>query len=158
MREIIANRGAHDLGKTTSIRNVFNILHAKYPTTTKVYEPVGNTTFPVLKGDVKATINIGNTLVGIESQGDPSSRMQQSVKEFISLGCEIILIACRNQGDTFNTVENLEKNQGYTIYWLQNGKCTDLACWKKLEDKYGIYIADIIEKSALAHQPISSFI
>ena len=117
--------------------------------TTTVYEPVGVSSFPIVGGEIKATIKIGNTLVGIESQGDPGSRMQQSVDDFVAWGCEIILVACRNQGDTINTITNLESNHGYTVLWLQNGKCTDTACWQKLEEKYGNWIADIIEKCAL---------
>ena len=149
MKLIIANRGGHDIGKTTSIRNAFNVLQAKYPMTTTVYEPVGVSSFPIVGGEVKATIKIGTTLVGIETQGDPGSRMQQSVDDFVAWGCEIILVACRNQGGTINKITNLESNHGYTVLWLQNGKCTDPACWQKLEEKYGNWIADIIEKCAL---------
>ena len=76
--------------------------------------------------------------------------MQQSVADFIAWGCEIILVACRNQGDTINTITNLESHHGYTVLWLQNGKCTDAACWQRLEEKYGIWVADIIEKCALS--------
>lgn len=146
MKLIIANRGAHDIGKTTSIRNAFNVLQAKYPTTTTVYEPAGVTSFPIVSGEVKATIKIGTTLVGIETQGDPGSRMQQSVADYIAWGCEIILVACRNQGDTINTITNLANNHGYTVLWLQNGKCTDTACWQRLEKNYGDWVADVIEK------------
>lgn len=149
MKLIIANRGGHDIGKTTSIRNAFNVLQAKYPMTTTVYEPVGVSSFPIVGGEVKATIKIGTTLVGIETQGDPGSRMQQSVDDFVTWGCEIILVACRNQGGTINKITNLESNHGYTVLWLQNGKCTDPACWQKLEEKYGDRVADIIEKCAL---------
>lgn len=147
---IIANRGAGGIGKSTSIRNVFNILQAKYPAATTIYEPVGVASFPLAWGDVKATIQIGSTLVGIESQGDPGSRMQRSVADFIKWGCEIILVACRNQGDTINTITNLEAKHGYTILWLQNGKCTDYACWQRLEDKYSAWVADIIDICALS--------
>lgn len=149
MKLIIANRGAHDIGKTTAIKNVFAKLHAKYATTTTLFEPFNIADLAYNWVDVKATIKIGNTLVGIESQGDPGSRMQESVKHFIKKGCEIMLVACRNQGDTINTITNLEKHHGYTVLWLQNGKCTDPACWQKLEEKYGDRVADIIEKCAL---------
>lgn len=149
MKLIIANRGAGNIGKTASIKNVFTTLYAKYAATTKIYEPNNIADLPKSWVDVKAIMKIGNVLVGIESQGDPGSRMQESVKHFIKKGCEIILVACRNQGDTINTITNLEKHRGYTVLWLQNGKCTDPACRQKLEEKYGNWIADIIEKCAL---------
>ena len=57
---VIANRGSKEQGKTSSIREVFNILDAKYPT--NVY---------IDYGDIMATIQIGDVLVGLESQGDP---------------------------------------------------------------------------------------
>lgn len=46
---VIANRGSKEQGKSTSIREVFNILAAKYPT--NVY---------IDYGDIMATIQISN--------------------------------------------------------------------------------------------------
>ena len=149
MKLIIANRGARDIGKTASIKNVFTTLYAKYAATTKIYEPKNVADLPKSWVDVKAIMTIGDVLVGIESQGDPGSRMQESVKHFIKKGCEIMLVACRNQGDTINTIKDLEKKHGYTVLWLQNGKCTNHACWHKLEVNYGHYVAYIIEQCAM---------
>ncbi|MBQ7531485.1 MAG: hypothetical protein IJT12_07235 [Paludibacteraceae bacterium] len=150
MKLIIADRGGHDIGKSTAIKNVFNELRSSYPDTTTLIEPQDINELRYSWVDVKATIKIGNTLVGIESQGDPGTRMQKSVDDFINQGCEIILVACRNQGGTINKTTDLETNHGYTVLWLQNGKCTDNLCWKVLEDNYGYRVADIIEKCALS--------
>lgn len=150
LKLIIADRGPGSIGKTTSIRKVFNILQSKHPSTTIVHEPVGTIVFPLTSGDVNATIQIGGTLIGIESQGDPGCRMPKSIDDFIAKGCEIILVACRNQGATINKVIDLEKHNGYTVLWLQNGKCPNYpACWDKLTDQYSVWVADIIEKCAL---------
>ena len=81
---VIANRGSKEQGKTSSIREVFNILAAKYPA--NVY---------IDYGDIMATIKIGDVLVGLESQGDPGSRIFDSLEKFVELGCDVIVCACR---------------------------------------------------------------
>lgn len=81
---VIANRGSKEQGKSTSIREVFNILTAKYPTNVIIDN-----------GDIMATIQIEDVLVGLESQGDPSSRIFNSLKKLVELGCDVIVCACR---------------------------------------------------------------
>ena len=146
MKIAIVNIGKADMGKTTSIRKAFNILALHYPDTTTIYVP-RNGKAPILDNkEVKATIKIGDVLVGIETQGDPNSRLPKSLNYFVNWGCEIILVACRADDDsTYNSVTALAE-QGYEILWLPNGKAEDSACWEKLTDNYGNYVADVIEK------------
>lgn len=40
---------------------------------------------------VMATIQIGDVLVSLESQGDPGSRIFKSLKMFVELGCDVIV-------------------------------------------------------------------
>lgn len=135
---VIANLGRADMGKTTSIRKVFNILSTKYPETTY--------TIDSSNGEVKATIKIGDVLVGIETQGDPGTRMPDSLDEFVNMECGIILVACRSTAYTLRyKVESLEE-KGYEILWLPNGKTKDNACWEKLTDNYANYVTNVIEK------------
>lgn len=145
MKIVIANIGKADMGKTTSIRKAFNILAEQYPDTTKIYVPRYGKA-PILEGEVKATIKIDDILVGIETQGDPNSRLPKSLNNFVDWGCKIILVACRaDDNETYNSVTAL-RNEGYEILWLSNGKAEDKTCWEKLTDNYGNYVADIIEK------------
>ncbi len=130
---VIANRGSKEQGKTSSIREVFNVLAAKYPT--NVY---------IDYGDIMATIQIGDVLVGLESQGDPSSRIFDSLKKFVELGCDVIVCACRSYGDTTDAVYTLA-NDGYQIIFAQNDKSDDEAMRIVLNKKYATRVVDMIE-------------
>lgn len=108
---VIANKGKAECGKSSSIKEVFNKLIAIYPYNILIED-----------GDIKAIITIGNILVGIESQGDPNSRMMQSMNDFVSMGCQIIVAACRTSGETCNKIIELNQVNGYDIIWATNDK------------------------------------
>ena len=130
---VIANRGSKEQGKTSSIREVFNILNAKYPT--NVY---------IDYGDILATILIGDVLVGLESQGDPGSRIFGSLKKFVELGCDVIVCACRSYGDTTNAVYALS-NDGYQVIFATNDKSDDETMQVVLNKKFAVRVVDMLE-------------
>ena len=130
---VIANRGSKEQGKTSSIKEVFNILDAKYPT--NVY---------IDYGDILATILIGDVLVGLESQGDPGSRIFDSLKKFVELGCDVIVCACRSYGDTTNAVYALS-NDGYQVIFATNDKSDDETMQVVLNKKFAVRVVDMLE-------------
>lgn len=88
MKKIVfANCGAGNQGKSSSVKEVYHLLNSKY----KAILMTGG-------ADIKATIRINGVLVGVESQGDPYSRLFQSLDDFVSMGCDIIVCACRSSG------------------------------------------------------------
>ena len=109
MKTIIALKGIEKCGKSTSIRKVYTILKKKYPDINILLEIIS-------KSDVKAIIIIGVVIIGIESQGDPTSRLPESLKEFEGKGCHIILCATRTYGATVNAVISMANE--YTIEWV----------------------------------------
>ena len=54
--------------------------------------------------------------MGIESQGDPSSRLRQSLSAFVAAKCDIIFCACRTSGMTVGWVNSL--SPGYSIHFV----------------------------------------
>lgn len=131
---VIANNGKAQSGKSSSIKEVFNKLIATYP-----YKVL------IKDGDIKAIITIGNVLVGIESQGDPNSRMMQSMNDFVSMGCQIIVAACRTSGETYNKIIELDQINGYDIIWASNDKTSISQCHRDiLNKKYAERVIDLI--------------
>lgn len=130
---VIANRGSKEQGKTSSIREVFNILDVKYPT--NVY---------IDYGDILATIQIGDVLVGLESQGDPGSRIFDSLKKFVEFGCDVIVCACRSYGATTDAVYALA-NDGYQVIFAINDKTVDEAMQVVLNKQYATRVVDMLE-------------
>ena len=142
---VIANRGSKEQGKSTSIREVFNILAAKYASGNEKDVYIDPTNVYIDYGDIMATIQIGDVLVGLESQGDPGSRIFDSLKKFVDLGCDIIVCACRSYGDTTDAVYALA-NDGYQVILAQNDKSDDEAMQAVLNKKYATRVVDMIEE------------
>ena len=114
MSDIFALQGKSNCGKTETINEVFVELQSKYSTASA-------TLFTPNKIDVKAIIDIpiGGKIVkvGIESQGDPNSRLQASLIDFDNAGCDIIICACRTSGMTVNWINSY--SHSYQIQFIQ---------------------------------------
>ena len=104
---IIVNWGKAGVGKTPSLRTVYELLSAKYPH--KVLRS-GN--------DIKAIVTIGDCKVGIETQGDPKPYLvtPQSMEDFRNEGCRIVVAACRTSGETWDAVYEMETKYGYQLF------------------------------------------
>ena len=110
MSDIIALKGRGNSGKTQTIKAVFKNLNTKYP----------NAIITNLKPntiDIKIIMDINGTKVGIESQGDPDSRLKQSLSDFSNANCDIIICATRTSGMTVNWVNSYSSK--YNINFLQ---------------------------------------
>lgn len=110
---VIAIWGEASQGKSSSIREIASSIPARFPGSSVNYLIQGNV-------DIKAIAQVNGIKVGIESQGDPSSRLRQSLAEFLADGCEIIICATRTRGDTVNAVNELFTNHRYDIVWTSN--------------------------------------
>jgi alkyl hydroperoxide reductase subunit AhpC len=61
--------------------------------------------------------NIKNLLIGIESQGDPNSRLGGSLNDFEKNGCDIIFCTARTRGMTVQWINSHSKK--YKINFIQ---------------------------------------
>ena len=114
-KTVIAIYGVANHGKTTTIRVVaeeifkrHQCVHEKDSPDTKSIE------------EVYALFRIKNVAIGIESTGDPKSRLFESLPKFVREKCDIIITACRTSGPTRDEVDALEKNHGYRIIWIKD--------------------------------------
>jgi hypothetical protein len=107
-KHVIALYGTANVGKSATLRKVFELLTAAYPTAhIQTIHPPGM--------DSTVIIDIDGILVGIESQGDPNSRLAESIELFKKAKCVIIICATRTRGDTVTIVENLKPE--FTVVW-----------------------------------------
>ena len=74
MKTIIALKGRANSGKSSTVKKTYQILQDLYP----------NALCNVLKdgADIKIIMTINGIKVGIESQGDPDSRLKESLQDF----------------------------------------------------------------------------
>lgn len=101
MSDIYALQGRGNSGKSDTIIRVFGELTRKYPSA--VVQQLASGTL-----DIKVILtNVKGHKIGIESQGDPNSRLQQSLKDFAGASCTIIICASRTSGMTVSWVNSL---------------------------------------------------
>lgn len=115
-KTIIAVYGRASEGKSTSIKLVCKKLLDEFP------NAVSNIPKEEISysGDILVIITIGSIRIGIESQGDPKSRMitQETIKYLAEEKCDIILCATRTSGDTVKKVDEIASNYNYRTLWL----------------------------------------
>lgn len=110
-KTIISIYGKSNQGKSDTIKLVYSLIKTAFP------KAVFNEIY--LKADIKIIITIGKIKIGIESQGDPGSRLGNSLKDFDADSCDIILCATRTSGSTVGTVSAYH-TKGYDIIWATN--------------------------------------
>lgn len=108
---VIADNGVGGQGKSTAIKSVYKALKEEFEGV-KIENYMDD-------GDVKAELVVNGYRIGIESQGDPGSRIYASLKEFVQHDCNMIIVACRTKGDTIEEVRHLRKD-GYKIIWARH--------------------------------------
>lgn len=136
MSHFIALKGKGSSGKTETINLVFQLLQNRYPNAV-VDILIPNTV------DIKATMDINGHKVGIESQGDPRSRLQQSLADFVNAGCSIVICATRTYGMTVDWVNNY--SSGNQIDFIQQNYAA-LADHSKVNNQTAL---DIISTAGL---------
>lgn len=110
MGTLFALQGPANCGKSESLKKIADILIKKYPSAL-VNNLAQKTT------DLKAIISgINGHVIGIESQGDPNSRLKESLDEFSIMKCDIIFCACRTSGMTVKWIDALSNK--YTVNYV----------------------------------------
>jgi GTPase SAR1 family protein len=109
-KKIIGLFGAAKVGKSTTINKVYDILTQKYD-----YTENGQSLLQYK--DIRVVIVINGIKIGIESQGDPNSRLKESLDIFVKAGCDIIVCATRTSGMTVGWVE--AKKPLYDVEWKE---------------------------------------
>lgn len=106
-KTVIAVWGTAGIGKTSTIRRVFDKLNVEGKTPDKTTE-----------SDICAIINLSNgKRLGIESLGDPGSEQPEWIDYLVENHCDVIVCACRTKGNTADTVANLV-NYDYDTIWV----------------------------------------
>lgn len=106
------------VGKSRSIKAIFHEM--------KHRRDMGKIAFryDILEGsdefsnedDLKVLIYYRDVTIGLESRGDPNSRLVNSIDEFVNqYGCDIIICACRTKGRDVSIAKAMCRQAGYTF-------------------------------------------
>ena len=113
-KTVSALRGNANQGKSETIKEVARLLIAAYPAAAMTPAKID------FSKDIKLILTLDGLKIGIESQGDPNSRLPKSLEEFALAGCDLIICATRTSGETVNAVQNLHAVHNYDIVWVSN--------------------------------------
>lgn len=143
MKTILVNKGRARQGKSESIIKTAQLLQQKYPNA-KI-EPA-NIDYTQ---DIKLIMTIDDIKIGIESKGDPNSRLPKSLDDFSKKDCDIILCSSRTSGSTVKAIEELKKT-GYEVIWTSNARSKEALheILNKLTANYFFTIIDHLIKSS----------
>lgn len=138
-RYIFALKSSGNSGKTTSIKLLPGLLQEKYPRCVVV-----KTYFGDAYRDIKLIIEIGQIKIGIESQGDPNSRLCKTLAEFVAQKCDIIICATRMWGQTVDCVNSHLKL--YEIEFIDKDKESNESKQDESNRSYAMVLLDCISK------------
>lgn len=111
---IFYDKGYAETGKSNSVKAVFRELANRAPKN-DVHIQEGSPAIDV-NADVKGVIKYRGANIAIESQGDPSSRQPDSIREFAEATCSIIVCACRTKGETHDVVMDIAMQYDYAVF------------------------------------------
>ncbi|WP_213946974.1 hypothetical protein [Luteibacter sp. dw_328] len=118
MNKIVVLQGAGNRGKSTTLKIVYEHLLNKFSLLAEERVTSGGRAMYRLdvRSDVRAIFSVNGKYVGIESQGDPNSRLRDSLDFFQRKRCDLIICATRTRGDTTDIVRALDPP--YSIEWV----------------------------------------
>jgi len=112
---IIGVYGRAGEGKSTTVKEVCRLLLSNFPHAIPSTSPIN------YGGDIFLTIQIGQFKIGIESQGDPDSRMFQTLEQLANVDkCEIIVCTTRTRSSTVHEVDRIADKYGYHTLWISS--------------------------------------
>lgn len=109
-KTIITIKGVAGQGKSETIKLLRNFIKS-------THSPIE--TIIIDREDIKVILEINGIKVGIESQGDPKSRLPTSIDEFVAINCDVIICASRTSGETENAILDTV-SKGYRVIWAAN--------------------------------------
>ena len=89
MKHIVALYGTSNVGKSMTIKLLYQKLIDNYEKDILLDSVKQMKSFD---GDIRVVITINGKVIGIESQGDPNSRIFESLPFFVELKCDIIIL------------------------------------------------------------------
>jgi hypothetical protein len=121
-KTIIAVHGRASEGKSETIKKVCENLLRDFPNA----KP---SAIPDYSGDILITIQLDKIKIGLESQGDPNSRMinDDTIRKLADKEldtelseCDIIICATRTGGMTVKKVDEIANKYGYNTLWISS--------------------------------------
>jgi len=122
-------------------------LRSSYPT----FRPI----FPIptiipTTGDFRLVVEIKGKIIGIESQGDPNTKLKERLIELAdTFHCEIILCSSRTKGSTVTAVDNLYSKKGFQTIWTSTYQIADSTSHNFVNQLNAKHLLDLLQELRL---------
>lgn len=148
MPTIIAVWHESNKGKSETLREFARLLLSTYPRY-KAIEPIPASVLP--KYDFRLVVEIKGKVIGIESQGDPGTRLKERLEElaYKKFKCDIILCTTRTKGYTVEAVDNLWKTRGFDVIWTSTYQIADTSLHGQVNRLKAKHILELIHNLGL---------
>ena len=120
MKTVLSIWHTSDKGKTETLREFANLLLTTYSSFTPIFP---TTAIVPTTGDFRLVVQINGKIIGVESQGDPNTNLQNRLLDLAdNFKCEVIVCSSRTRGDTVAAVDNLHYSRGFDAIWTSTYK------------------------------------
>lgn len=68
-------------------------------------------------GEVEVLLTVNGHRVGLVSQGDPNTSLENRLRSVVAKGCEVLVCSCRTRGETVAAVHRIAKEHSCRIIW-----------------------------------------
>ena len=103
------------------------------------------------KHDINVVLQIGPFRIGIETEGDPGTPLGFRLKDFVNIGCQIIICTCRTYGKTVEVIRNMRPE--YEITWINQNNLESDYDESKLRDLANLTTANFIVETLKRRYP-----
>lgn len=138
-KHIIGLYGRAETGKTPTARKVFHILKNRYPEHAIILNDENNY-------EVRGVFFVGDAMVSVDSQGDPTGLQMENLDNFVSAGCNVSFLCSRNHGRTVNAIEKFKNT--HIIKWVERDRRSTIEEQEKANIQQANQIVDLIEQYA----------
>ncbi len=147
MKTIIAVWHASNKGKSDTLREFANLLLKTYPK----YIPIFPIPTSVSKTkDFRLVVEINGKIIGIESQGDPKTKLKNRLIDLAdNFHCEIILCTSRTRGETIKAVDNLYNTRRFKTIWTSTYQIADKSNHKLVNRLKAKHLLDLLQELAI---------
>ena len=68
--------------------------------------------------DINIVLQQDTLKIGIETEGDPGTPLEDRLSDFVNIGCQIIVCTCRTYGKTVKVIQSFRPKYDYDIVWI----------------------------------------
>ncbi len=145
MNTIVAIWNSGGKGKSSTILELANLLINRFPSNKIIFCDKNTNNLTI---DFRLIIEINGKTIALESQGDPTTKLDQRLDDIATkYNPNILFCTCRTRGETVQAIDDTANNFSYDIIWTstyQTTHSTQLANQLKAE-----HLLDFIIKMGL---------